>query len=255
MESGFGFVPMLVAARIRQNVYIAINAGLEAGVFDKRSSRDARDLLLEKTERLRLDEACRYELMAIYDILQRLFPGGKFSSEFSRTQMLPPGINTISPEETARIAENYYRRSIECAGLEPSIDTYEKIKSITEESQVQTEKNVLLKNMLSSTDRIYLLCQKYETMRRGTILAVSIYRHELRKGSWPESLDDLGRSKIAFAKNDPYSKDGGEFIYKLKNGKPVLYSRGFDGRDNGAKAHEKAHSEKGGDIVILPSSS
>lgn len=76
---------------------------------------------------------------------------------------------------------------------------------------------------------------------RGTRVVLALHVHYAKHGKWPKSLKAIdkklglkGLKKIII---DPYSDK--RFIYKLKDGRPLLYSVGVDGKDDGGVHHSK----------------
>jgi hypothetical protein len=71
--------------------------------------------------------------------------------------------------------------------------------------------------------------------RRGTLLVLSLHAYQNRYAKWPSSLDAVDSAMklrgFGEATIDPYSDK--PFVYKLKDGKPVLYSVGVNGVDDG----------------------
>ena len=71
-----------------------------------------------------------------------------------------------------------------------------------------------------------------------------------REGRWPVAFSELNDADLISVRKDPYS--GCDFVYKLNSGEPILYSVGYDGKDNGGIHGKRAHSKPGYDIVIFP---
>ncbi len=77
-------------------------------------------------------------------------------------------------------------------------------------------------------------------------LAVRLYR--LENGRFPARLSDIPRQWLPAVPSDPWSQP---IVYRLKNGSPLIYSFGPDGRDDGgrpADALQLAASTRG-DLV------
>jgi len=116
--------------------------------------------------------------------------------------------------------------------------------------ELRTFEGVLFKNGLASEPayqfvrsltRTYELALRTRVYRRGTMLALVLHTHYAKHGKWPKSLKaidkKLGLKGIRKIVIDPYSDK--PFIYKLKDGKPLLYSVGVDGKDDGGVHHAK----------------
>ncbi|MFH0794054.1 MAG: hypothetical protein V2A74_08490 [bacterium] len=82
---------------------------------------------------------------------------------------------------------------------------------------------------------------------RLTLLDAAIRRYHVQNGRWPDSLNQLA---LKTAPVDPFT--GASFVYRLEDGKPVLYSLGPDMKDdNGKKQYDSDKGIKGkGDIVV-----
>lgn len=68
------------------------------------------------------------------------------------------------------------------------------------------------------------------------VAALEVYHR--RNGSYPESLKELTPRWLPFVPQD--ASTGQPLLYRLQDGQPVLYGRGFNGVDNGGFATEKA---------------
>ena len=85
------------------------------------------------------------------------------------------------------------------------------------------------------------LALRERTRLRGTRVVLALHAHYAKHGKWPKSLKaidkKLGLKGLRKIVVDPYSDK--PFIYKLKDGKPLLYSVGVDGKDDGGVHHAK----------------
>ena len=133
-----------------------------------------------------------------------------------------------------------------------SIDAYRRLRQHNAERGDVAGKNLFLSIHLQSTAMEYLLGLALETQRRGTTIVVSLHAHAAEHGGSPDSLQEVDmRSETV--RIDPYSGQG--FVYKLLDGKPLLYSVGLDGKDNGGTHDDHAllsERAEGHDFVFLP---
>lgn len=78
-----------------------------------------------------------------------------------------------------------------------------------------------------------------EVRARASVVALALERHRLRTGSFPDSLDALVSAELDEVPSDPFHESG--FIYRVgeaptataADGGCVLYSVGYDNRDDG----------------------
>ena len=87
------------------------------------------------------------------------------------------------------------------------------------------------------------------TARNAAYALLAINAHKAKHGHWPNSLAAAMPGVLAAYKEDPFS--GKDLVYRPDEGKPVLYSVGLDGKDDGGKLTPKSWSETG-DEVFLP---
>lgn len=81
------------------------------------------------------------------------------------------------------------------------------------------------------------------------LLHIHLYRH--RRGDFPASLDQLVPDQLAAIPPDFIT--GAPFVYRVEDGKPILYSVGLNGADDGGKAMPPgmlADPVEGPDIVF-----
>lgn len=116
--------------------------------------------------------------------------------------------------------------------------------------------NVLVRKLFPGLSRAYELTLRVESERRGTMLTLAINAHHTKHGEWPKSLKGidkkLGLKGLKKLRRDPFS--GKSFKYRLKDGKPLLYTIGADGVDDGGRHEpdEWGGGEGGGDFVFWP---
>lgn len=67
----------------------------------------------------------------------------------------------------------------------------------------------------------------------GCRLTVALARYRLKHGAYPQTLDALVPEFLAELPIDRYS--GKPFLYKLTDGKPLLYAAGVDQDDDGGE--------------------
>jgi len=78
--------------------------------------------------------------------------------------------------------------------------------------------------------RMISVQRELEFRRDAAMTCVAIAAHRARAGAWPSTLDELVPTHVPRVPIDPF--DGKPMRYRLKDGKPLLYSIGADRQDN-----------------------
>lgn len=94
--------------------------------------------------------------------------------------------------------------------------------------------------MLPSLTRAGALARRSEASRRATQLTYSVELFKTQNGRYPASLDELPSDQVQQVRTDPYS--GQDFVYRLTESGPTIYSLSENGRDDGG-----VHSRRWGD--------
>lgn len=103
--------------------------------------------------------------------------------------------------------------------------------------------NAIMRLLAFDFSRPYTIRLRIVAVRRATRLLFEMRAHRNQTGLWPGSLDTvLARVPAPFA-IDPFS--GRQFVYKLADGEPRLYSIAMNGKDDGGK-----HDESWGDTTV-----
>ncbi len=90
-----------------------------------------------------------------------------------------------------------------------------------------------------------------EAARRATRIILAFHLHRGRTGKWPARLSEFRPILPPSIRIDPFS--GKPFIYRLENGQPLLYSAGYNAKDDGGKhtLYRKQEEEKDGVSVAV----
>ena len=75
------------------------------------------------------------------------------------------------------------------------------------------------------------------TLKHGSIITVSLRKYNNANGNWPENLDQIRDSLDPEILVDPIN--GGSFVYKLTTDSFMLYSKGKNNIDDGARRESK----------------
>lgn len=96
-------------------------------------------------------------------------------------------------------------------------------------------------------ERGYLVLLAAEVERQGTLTMLALARYYVAHGVYPQRLQDL--SAMGDLPEDPLSPAG--FIYQAEADSYTLYSRGFDGDDDGGRIPQRYGDRfRDGDIVM-----
>ena len=95
--------------------------------------------------------------------------------------------------------------------------------------------------------RFYTQCLAMRNAARVT-LAMHAFRNEHNR--WPETLAEATADEAMDIRQDPFS--GGEFVYKVRNGQPIVYSVGLNGRDDGGRVGSRRGWGQDSDFVFWP---
>ena len=115
--------------------------------------------------------------------------------------------------------------------------------------------NYAVRSMLPALSRVYQLTNRSEASRRATQLTYAIHLYKARSGEWPTSLDDLPPRYTQDVRTDPFS--GEDFVYRVTENGPLLYSTSENGLDDGGGHHRrwgdyKKDGEDSDDHVFWP---
>lgn len=104
--------------------------------------------------------------------------------------------------------------------------------------------------LVASLSRAEKIRRARDAHQHAARMVLYIHAYRAEHGEWPSTLAEATGRKLSAMRRDPFSD--GELIYKLKGGKPRLYSVGADGKDNrGRRVKDDRIGEKA-DIVYWP---
>ncbi len=263
----------LVSLKIRGTVYEDLLCALCCEVFSSNDRMRATEMLdradtgIEPLERaMRADSAGSFDLLqyvtrapsawrgpsiarARYERMARLivsiddWPAG--ARQVSRAE-----IKAIDPVETAQVLRRFFG---ELAMMMHK--GYPKVTGgdIERRSAEYARVNGFTGRFLASYTRVYVLHTGAQAQRRATRLVYELHIYRDRYARWPKKLDELPKDVSSRFRTDPFS--GKLFIYRLVQGKPLLYSVSVNGLDDGGQ-HDNSWSsgEAGapGEYVFWP---
>lgn len=237
----------------------SIRAALHEQLLTPVDIEKTSDLLLEWTKvPMRFDRMLCLDWAEQLDMLQDAFPGAKYDRKNYKKMAEIYGKSSI-PERRAdprvmlaKVNETY-DQLITIAGGPTNRKTWMKVEEHLESVYGKRElPDFKYPGVLASFGRGYLLFLEAETDWRGTLLALAIHGHYLKEGQWPARLGDLKLRALKRLRTDPFS--GRDFMYRLEDGEPMLYSVAVDGiDDNGTHTGRwEGILDKGVDYVFLP---
>ncbi len=204
------------------------------------------------------------EWASTLNTLQVLFPNGRFNAGTWKTFLSQTGAATdpasqdagpFDPRATAGLIDDHFQTAIDIASGPLNRENANKLAQFETDQASKIQSHPFLSMMMPGFARSYLLQLHTEVVRRGTLLTLAIHAHHAKHGKWPKSLKKidkkLGLKGLKTLRKDPLS--GKSFKYKLKDGQPLLYSVGLDGKDDGGRQNPKWNDPKSrGDYVFWP---
>lgn len=247
-------------ALVYQNVGVAIDEKVLAGKDLTRMYRTIRRYDAPTTEIKWLPVEWALQL----DLLQAVAPGGKLDVQQWRVivrQIAADGgasrglAGTFDPRETARLIDDHFQKHMNIIAEPMTLKTARKLERFEEDQRPVLRKHAFLGILMPSFSRAYQLQLRVEADRHGTLLALAIHVHHAKHGEWPRSLKKidkkLGCKGLKKLRKDPFS--GKYFMYRIEDGKPLLYSVASDGRDDDGRHDPKwGEGAAGGDYVFWP---
>lgn len=251
------FLDWMVSEAIRAHAYHIVRNAVEVGVVEGADTRRLLAVLREHDLPTSPMEAYCLEWINFLDLMQQLYPAGRFSDAACErlglaSELPPAGLFLPSPQITAKLGSKYYRSMIDAAGKPYLPATLREVEAVDDGREKLIGHNLILSMMLPSLYRSYALALRLEAERRATLLVVALHIYRDEQGSWPAKLDVCALPGLAEVRIDPYS--GKDFVYELRDGQPCLYSVGHNGTDDGGK-HDSMWGEfkPDRDFVFLPS--
>jgi hypothetical protein len=102
----------------------------------------------------------------------------------------------------------------------------------TEYARIEADKTVMIAQAMPGLQACLLAADRLQTDLAGTQALIAVRRYALAHGTPPADLETACREAgLPAVPTDPFS--GQPMRYKLMDGKPVVYSIGFDQKDDG----------------------
>lgn len=197
------------------------------------------------------------------DTLQHVCPNGKLDAERWKEILatnqggadVKDRQTDFDPQEALRLLDEFSRGTLDAFSKPLNLQTARAFEQFQQDQTSKSKDNAFVFAIVPNLTRAYHLQLRTETMRRGTLLALAIQAHHAKLGKWPESLAKIDNQApfgdLKALCEDPCS--GAEFVYKLVDNQPRLYSVSSNGRDDGGW-HDPQWGQylKHSDYVFLP---
>ena len=139
-------------------------------------------------------------------------------------------ISGIKPDETAKLLHQHYTQVAEMTRRGyPHVTA----KEIAELERAAAQRNGFVRRFMPAVARGYALRTCCTAERRATRLVVALFVFQDQHDRWPASLAELPREVVSDSGTDPFT--GKPFAYELRDGEPLLYTVGPDGKDDGGR--------------------
>ncbi|MCA9274755.1 MAG: hypothetical protein KDA29_01900 [Phycisphaerales bacterium] len=156
--------------------------------------------------------------------------GGPMGSPTS----LPNNLLGDSPQRTLYV----YNKMLRHASEQDNLDwdgTHEHTDDLFEQERDKLNfiSEMFLDIMLPALDRPAVVVRQLKQETIGVRLGIAAYRHQLRHGAFPESIQAIDDDLIDFEPIDVFNAD--QLRYTLTENGPLVYSVGADRVDNGGR--------------------
>lgn len=190
---------------------------------------------------------------AALDAIQFSAPNGRFEeARLSSVFPEPERYRSLTtPMELRDCADRDYARFMAVTDGPVGLSTLRMARKLEPPSGDAVIKHGPYSFSFPSLLRAYEISLRTQACRRGTLLVLALHAHRQEHKQWPSGLDQLPIDSLKALRIDPYSET--DFVYKLTDNGPLLYSIASDGKDDGGR-HDPGWGEgpDGGDFVFWP---
>ena len=179
------------------------------------------------------------EMLFYHDGIRRVFDeDGNFSiTMFTNYQFsgeacsLPIGELSSSAQRMLYVQHLCYAQGLALSRL-PWDETVETMHSVFQRERATLSKlsTVTLDTMMPAIDSAAQRERVFQQQVLGTRLAVAAYRHRLRHGAFPDSIETFDKDLIGFNPVDAFT--GEALRYRVVDDRPLIYSLGDDRTDD-----------------------
>lgn len=118
------------------------------------------------------------------------------------------------------------------------------------ESRRKESGNTLLTILAADVSRAVELDRRGVAISRAVRLILRLHLEHAKQGRWPAALRAAAGAEFAACCVDPFS--GKDFVYRVENGQPLLYSASENGVDDGGQRPAGKTWAADGDAVLWP---
>lgn len=268
-QSGY-LISDLVGLTEGSIVYSSTLDALHLGVISESDcSRWLRDIQNADTPMRPWRDIVMTEWASSLSMIQKVSPDGKVDAktlvwangimgvEQPLTKQDLAAIARTNPRESVALVDSFFEELVTAVNGPFRWKNSEQMSELADQFKSKSKKasNQIATAFIPSFSRAYQISVRCESERRGTLLTLAIHAHHAKHRRWPESLSkidpSIGLKNAKAVRVDPMT--GERFLYRVKDEKPMLYSAGVDGDDDGGTHHEKfGENGEGGDFVFWP---
>jgi hypothetical protein len=149
---------------------------------------------------------------------------------------LRTGIVNCDPFVAVQQLTSLHLRVREITAMHLPAEAHRQVQVAIERFREDPATHVILREFTSPYMLPIELWARAEASRRASHVLVALHGFRIRTGTWPRHLREIRKLVAPDMLVDPFSRK--EFIYRLEDGQPLLYSVAANGRDDGGKHHK-----------------
>lgn len=167
---------------------------------------------------------------------------------------LPEGSSSLDPPQTLDAIVNEISEYFDQWGPVFAAD-YQKARTLggALEGRVAGKKNSVLGMISPAFSRVAVVHRRLIASRNAVRVVLELHAYQAKNGAWPADLDQALSESTARTALDPFS--GQPFIYRLKDGQPLLYCVSENGSDDHGEVFRKEGKPgwgETGDYIFWP---
>lgn len=169
-----------------------------------------------------------------------------------------------SRRETVQHYERFIQRAVEALGRPYRSGAWDAIVAEyawSDHSRARSVRQFLLTTLAPGLRRAHVSAERQLAARDAVLTAIALELHRRAAGSYPKDLTEVRTDLSPWPRPDPV--DGEPLRYRLAEGRPLLYSVGIDGDDDGGRGPGRERERQvmlgetpaaDGDWVLFPAS-
>lgn len=199
-----------------------------------------------------LDGVIEFERVTLLDCAQRFLRDVDGDGAYERLSDPPEalGVPQIPPLRIEQVIQQIDAHSDRLRALasEPAVSFRKAAEEI--EAQRKRSANALLRVCAPNLARVVELDRRGVALGRSMRLILRLHIERAASGRWPAGLREAAGTELADCCIDPFS--GQDFVYRVKDGQPLLYSVGENGVDDGGQRPAGKTWAADGDAILWP---